>query len=210
MAASCGERSDSLRGEDLKDLRTRAEVGQKHLEGSLSEDIRLHGVVLEHTHAHTHTYANTFVFFSLSLCVGNVLFPEHSSVFCIFQPFLWGGEPMPTHFQLSSYLPGTSCRCCKKTEREQEMWHCTAEMNDCLPATYFFTGILPSLLVWREMRTYLRSKHAWLSVALLHGRQQSKQDVHSHFLQKDLSACVVPGSIVRKCNNVIGPVLMCV
>lgn len=35
-----------------------------------------------------------------------------------------------------------------------------------------------------------------------------RKDVHSHFLQEDLSARVVSGSIVSKCQNVIGPVLM--
>lgn len=39
--------SHSLRGEDLEDLRTRTQVVQKHLEGSLGEDVRFHGVVLK-------------------------------------------------------------------------------------------------------------------------------------------------------------------
>ena len=53
--------------------------------------------------------------------------------------------------------------------------HCTKETSVCRPTpshgctvTYFFTGILPSLLVWREMRTYLGLKHKGL-YSVTHG-----------------------------------------
>lgn len=48
LSEATGGPADSLAGEDLVDLRPGAEVGQKHLIGRLSEDVRLHAVILKY------------------------------------------------------------------------------------------------------------------------------------------------------------------
>lgn len=47
MTREAGGEADSLRREDLIDLRPRAEVLQEELEGRLGKDIRLDGVKLK-------------------------------------------------------------------------------------------------------------------------------------------------------------------
>lgn len=47
LSEAMGGKADSLASEDLIDLRPGAEVRQKHLVGSLCEDVRLHAVILK-------------------------------------------------------------------------------------------------------------------------------------------------------------------
>lgn len=115
--------------------------------------------------------------FHVSVSVGIFLFPELSSTFVFsnlsFGELSWCQRTFNSFLICREHLVDAARR-----QWEQEIWHSTAERNDStiLPpaastATYFFTGILPSLLVCREMRTYLRSNtrvlvwhcHMWVN-----------------------------------------------
>lgn len=145
---------------------------------------------------------------------------------------------MPGHFPPSSYPQGTSCKYWEKHSKTlcKKFGLCSAchtILSEGYTITYFFTGILPSLLVWRERRMYLRWKNTrglmllctsltlcytfWnefilcsLSIYELKCDAKRLHAVHSHFVQEDLSARIVPCSIVGNCKNVICPVLRCI
>lgn len=71
---------------------------------------------------------------------------------------------MPTHFQPSSYQLGTSCRCCKETEREQERRPSTSEPEPTSHPDLLFHRDLPVLVGVEGNADVSGVKHTRLSV----------------------------------------------
>lgn len=130
------------------------------------------------------------------------------------QPFLWADEQQLRHFPLASCPQGTSCRCLQETRLKtlSDSARISALRKTPSHGDLLFDGDLAVLVGVKRKPD--------VSVNKPPGKKEEVQTcetnlnlsnsagmVHSHLLQENLSAGVVPRSVVGDGQDVVGPVL---
>lgn len=144
-----------------------------------------------------------------------------------FRPFLWADEQLLRHFPPSSCPRGTSCKCLQETQSKHSViqrsnvkitatvWRSAPRDGDLLldwdlavlvgvkrKADVSVNRIFKNKTKQNRFRRCGTNSKRSPSVV-----QRHKPGGHSHFLQENLSARVVPRGVVGDRQDVIGPVL---
>lgn len=140
--------------------------------------VKTSGFMVSYCNTHTHTHIGQYVCFSLSVCVGISLFPQHPSVF-VFSNLSFGEVGRCQRTFNSSLICREHLVDAARRERERERWARAAEVTlpPCTLSNLLFHRDLAVLVGVEGNANVSEIKHMRLSVKLttpVFHRQQNK------------------------------------